>query len=369
MLKLIVLLTLCCLLTVDAQADSKTIFESGVWTGKVHYSDKTGEWTRCSMMAVHVTSKTTLSFAINQDGLGEMFLYNRVWELKKGEKYNVVYQVDRKPRHTGQAIVIDKTGIIISIQKAKTFFLHIKRGYQLRLTTPVKTFTYGLEGTFGAVKKMKNCYYDRIGDKDRSANKSNPFAGGKKDNSSTTNPFAKRTDGGTARKNLVKKSDRDTTVEFARLVLALLPDAKTELTITDETPEFLKYMNPDIAWYYGGAVGVAHALPYYPSEKTALRVLNRADKKSCAENFVSVSETRSFTNTLYGNVVVIRSACNKHSVSGEPYFAVYTFYRQKKGAQALRIAHVSNDPDIAKEADENFFQVLDRLLDKKNKPL
>ena len=114
-------------------------------------------------------------------------------------------------------------------------------------------------------------------------------------------------------------------------------------------------------------MGLAHALPFSPSEKTALRLL-KAEKKICAGNFVSASETRSFANTKYGNVVVIRNACDKASDGGEPFFAVYAFYRQKN-KKAIRIAHVSTEPGIAKEADEALFQVLDRVLSTEDTPL
>ncbi len=370
--KLIVLLTLCCLITVNAQATTKDVFKSGVWSGLAHYSNKSGEFSRCSMKASY-KSGTDLSFTINLDGLSEMFLYNPAWKLDEGDKYDITYQVDSKPKQAGKAHVIDKQGIIIYVQRSRTFLLHVKRGYRLHLTTPVKTFTYGLNGTFDAVKKLSNCFYDHVGDSDQTADKTNPFARGKKDNPPATNPFEKRTDDGATRKkrskNPVSKAARDTTVEFVRLVLALLPDAKAELTIPDKTPEFLKSLNPDLTWYYGGAVGVAHALPFYPSEKTALRILKASDKETCAGNFFSASEVRSFANTKYGDVVVIRNACDKDNDTGTPLFAVYTFYRQKTGTPAIRISHVSAEPGSAKEADKKFFQVIDRVLDKKNKQL
>jgi hypothetical protein len=469
--KLIVLLTLCCLITVDTQAASKEVFQSGVWLGKARYDTKSSKFSRCTMEAKYKWG-TELSFAINQDGRGEMFLFDPAWQLDEGDEYDITYQVDSKPKQTGKARVLNKNGIRIGIQRTRTFLLHVQRGYQLRLTTPVKTFTYGLKGTFGAVKKLRDCYYDHVGNGDKTADKTNPFAGGKKDSPPATNPFAKRTNDGYRQivgtysgsftssgfdgtffmhttfeldgdrlsgnyiaedpegstdhgtlelshrkgrdfefiwtdnwgrgqlkisfdvsyrefsgtwssngkqmgewdgrkkrsKTLVSEADKDKMMGFVRLLLTSLPDSKAELTIEDETPEYLKYMNPDLVWYYGGAVGIAHALPFYPSEKTALRLLKAADKKACVGDFVSASEKRSFANTKYGSAVVIRTACDKEKDSGEPVFVVYTFYRQKN-KKAIRIAHVSTEPGIAKEADENFFQVLDRALNKEDTPL
>ena len=137
-----------------ALADSQQVFKSGNWLGERSF-DAQG-FNHCRITTSYVNG-ITLTFSLGANYNFGMFFYNSAWSLTKGDKIPLQFWVDRYPARNGTAIAGLPTMVYLDIEDTESLFREMRKGYLLNILAAGKSFKFSLDGTFVALKKMREC--------------------------------------------------------------------------------------------------------------------------------------------------------------------------------------------------------------------
>jgi len=128
----------------------------GSWKGGSYNSKKTGQFSHCVVSAKYKRGDRLL-LSINKRYVFSLGIADSRWNLRKGSKYSVRLQVDRKAVFKRSAIAVSSHQMVIPINDRATFFRMVKGGNTLRIETNGLNRGYNLRGTSRALNATLRC--------------------------------------------------------------------------------------------------------------------------------------------------------------------------------------------------------------------
>ncbi len=128
----------------------------GAWSGGVYVSDKTGAFSHCVVSAKY-KSGITLLFSITKGQRWKIGFSKKGWELTPGEKYPVLYQVDKGEVNKGQALASGKRLAVVSLPAENTLFNRMRRGRTLKVKAGDDILAFNLTGTSKMLRRLLDC--------------------------------------------------------------------------------------------------------------------------------------------------------------------------------------------------------------------
>ena len=127
----------------------------GAWSGKSYFRDD-GSFSHCAVSARYKRGDL-LVFSINSKYLFSIGVFDKRWNLTKGNRYPVRLIVDNDGSISRTARALSSRQIGISINDRKAFFNFIRFGKTLRIQGKGFSRSYSLRGTKGVLVRTLRC--------------------------------------------------------------------------------------------------------------------------------------------------------------------------------------------------------------------
>lgn len=131
-------------------------FGFGNWSGAAYTSDATGEFSHCAVSAVY-KSGDTLVFSVNSNATVSVAVANPNLGLVDGQQFPVALYIDRREPFYGTATAVGSEMAVLQIREFERAMTSIRKGYVLRIESPLGTGVYNLKDTFRALETTTNC--------------------------------------------------------------------------------------------------------------------------------------------------------------------------------------------------------------------
>lgn len=137
------------------QAEAYNINVAG-WKGGSYNSRTTGNFSHCVVSAKYKRGDRLL-LSINRKYIFSLGIADSRWNLRKGSKYDVTLQVDRRQRFFRTAVAVSSRQLVIRINDRATFFKMMRRGRTLWIDANGLNRGYSLRGTRKALNATLRC--------------------------------------------------------------------------------------------------------------------------------------------------------------------------------------------------------------------
>lgn len=130
------------------------------WRGG-SYNKKDGRFSHCVVSAKYRRGDRLL-FSINSKYIFSIGIADNRWNLRKGARYPVRLQVDRRRPFERTAIAVSSRQLVIVINDRVTFFRMVKRGRRLFIDANGLERGYKLTGTSRALNATLRCVKEKL---------------------------------------------------------------------------------------------------------------------------------------------------------------------------------------------------------------
>jgi len=353
-------------LMVANQAQAERIRVAG-WSGGSYNSKSTGRFSHCVVSAKYKRGDRLL-MSINKKYVFSLGVADNRWNLRKGSKYSVTLQVDRRQRFERTAIAVSSRQLVIRINDRATFFRMVRSGRKLYIDANGLNRGYSLRGTSRALNATLRCVkrqlryasrdnYDSF-DQPR-ANK--PLANGRTKTKPDrfVNLPAKREQGN---RKPIKRSTKGVSNEKALIYsINLLSDAGISgYKLLENNP--FKKAGYQVAWRYSkgkkGALATFKNRPKDFVDTQTAKILG-SDAKSCKGKFASGFRKSDSSQKWSGRRMF--TVCS-NSTNNNDFTIHYSIGLQPSGVATIVATHVSReglddpDNDNSEQIDQAIYQ-------------
>lgn len=171
------------------QAAQISTFKTGNWNAGA-YSDSSGRFSHCAANARY-KSGIMLLFSVTRSGKWSMGFANGNWNLARGSRYPVAYQVDQGPIYDGVAIAKSARLVQVFLPTNSRVFNNFRYGNLLKVKAAKQLMKFNLTDTSKLLRLLLGCARHYVkkegggGNPFDSGGAGNPFEAGV-----GTNPFA-----------------------------------------------------------------------------------------------------------------------------------------------------------------------------------
>lgn len=312
-------------------------FKSGPWTGNA-YAQNDGKFERCVITSDHADGMR-LGFGKSHEGAFEIWLMNETWDMEPGKPRSVTLWVDDQGKRSGNFQTVSKEAMAAQFAGDNELVDLLKRGNVLHVETPDRSLTFKLTGTFKAIGELEQCWSQAM----------QASAGGRTGQAGA--PPAAPAKG----MDLLALSPRD----FAGQVVTSGEDGY--FTIPEQVPEAMRKWNAALIWSVKGdaGVGLSTGVGSNPDIESLRTDLVRQKEAKCTGDMESSSDVRTLPATAI-QVKRVEIRCSDIG-NGSGVTEIFSFYPHLSG-QLLVISHVSNDRELAAEADGEFAKRVTTIL-------
>lgn len=149
-----------CIILLSNSAHAYRINVSG-WKGGSYNSQKTGRFSHCVVSAKYKRGDKLL-LSINRKFVFSLGIADSRWNLRKGAKYDVTLQVDRRQRFKRTAVAVTSRQLVIPINSRAAFFRMMRRGRTLYINANGLNRGYSLRGTRRALNATLRCVKNKM---------------------------------------------------------------------------------------------------------------------------------------------------------------------------------------------------------------
>ena len=143
-----------------SQAQAYRINVAG-WKGGSYNSRTTGRFSHCVVSAKYKRGDRLL-LSINRKYVFSLGIADNRWNLRKGSKYDVTLQVDRRQAFKRIAVAVSSRQLVIPINDRATFFRMIRSGRTLWINANGLNRGYSLRGTSRALAATLRCVKQKL---------------------------------------------------------------------------------------------------------------------------------------------------------------------------------------------------------------
>ncbi|GHD58595.1 hypothetical protein GCM10017083_41790 [Thalassobaculum fulvum] len=327
-------------LAASGAAPALAEFKSGPWTGNA-YAQKDGKFERCVITSEHPDGMR-LGFGKSLEGTFEIWLMNKGWSLEAGQPQPVTLWVDDLRRRTGNFQSVSKGAMAAQFVGDTDLVASLKKGNVLHVESAFGSMTFKLTGTFKAIGELEQCWSQ--------STRAAAAAQAPRAQAPSSGP-AKRAKG----MDLLALPPRD----FAGQVVT--SEKSPYFTVPQQVPESMRKWNAALIWNInnGDGVGLSTGVGSNPDIETLRTDLVRQKQPRCKGDMASSSDVRTLPATAI-QVKRVEIRCSDIG-DGKGVTEVFSFYPHLSG-QLLVISHISNDRDVAIEADIEFARRVTAIL-------
>ncbi len=347
-----------------SQAYAYKINTSG-WRGGSYSNKLTGNFSHCVVSAKYKRGDRLL-LSINSKYIFSVGVSDDRWNLRKGARYPVTMQVDRRQAFERTALAVSSRQLVITINDRVTFFRMVRGGRTLRITANGLNRGYSLRGTSRALNAVLRC----VKSKNRYAR-----------NNAPRGPVDQPRPVGTPRSNNPFGTDEPRAVDTPRTstptrVATLPPKRKNKVPSGVSDQKALIYAiniltesgvsgykllenNPfkksgyQVAWQY--SKGKRGALATYANRRkdfvdTQTSTILGSDAKNCKGKFASGFRKSDSSNKWSGRRLF--TVCSGSS-TGNDFAINYSIGLQPSGVATIIATHVGRDALDENSGDES----------------
>ena len=163
----------------SASAGANTIakFKAGPWKAAAYSDRNSGSFSHCAAEGTY-KSGITLVFSVTSKRQWYMGFAHKNWDLSRGNKYPVRFQVDSGEVLKSTAVVKTSKVVEVFLPPRDSLFRHFRMGSQLKVLAGKKRMTFNLTATDTMLSKLYRCatHYAKRQESDPFATSSNdPF--------------------------------------------------------------------------------------------------------------------------------------------------------------------------------------------------
>ena len=129
---------------------------TGAWRGGSYNNKVTGNFSHCVVSAKYKRGDRLL-LSINRKYIFSIGVADPRWNLRKGSRYPVTVQVDRRQPFERTALAVSSNQLVITINDRVTFYRMVKAGRNLRIRANGLNRGYSLRGTSRALNAILRC--------------------------------------------------------------------------------------------------------------------------------------------------------------------------------------------------------------------
>lgn len=126
------------------------------WRGGSYNNKTTGQFSHCVVSAKYKRGDRLL-LSINRKFTFSVGVADNRWNLRKGARYPVTMQVDRRRTFERTALAVSSRQLVITINDRITFFKMVRGGRTLRISANGLNRGYSLRGTSRALNAVLRC--------------------------------------------------------------------------------------------------------------------------------------------------------------------------------------------------------------------
>lgn len=138
-----------------AEAGRLSVVEAGGWQVEAIASDETGKFSGCIAMKTY--GSAFLAFDIHQSFGWVLVFESPALKVRKGQKFELLMQVDKGPTFKGEAIVGAKGLVQLLMGQKPPVLESLKAGQQLHLHFKDTVVSYPLSGMEPMLKALQDC--------------------------------------------------------------------------------------------------------------------------------------------------------------------------------------------------------------------
>ncbi len=337
------------------------------WKGGSYNSRTTGRFSHCVVSAKYKRGDRLL-LSINSKYVFSLGIADKRWNLRKGSKYAITLQVDKRQRFKRTAVAVSTKQLVVRINDRATFFRMVKKGRTLYVNANGLDRGYSLRGTRQALDATLRCVKRKLRtasnegfDQPRAVDEpreSNPFA----TNGSTNRPqkFA----GLPPKKRAPAKRTSASGVSDQKALIYtinLLSEAGISgYKLLEKNP--FKSAGYQVAWRYsegrrGALATFANRKPDFVDTQTSK--LLGDDAKSCKGKFASGFRKSDSTQEWAGRRLF--TVCS-NATDGNDFTINYSIGLQPSGIATIVATHVSGaglentETDDSEQIDQSIYQ-------------